>query len=687
MIQLNEALLSDLPKSLETSTLSSSSSSTTPTHANTSPQKKPIQSIPHHFDLDQNTVTPTKSNNPFTRLQNRSENESLQTPLLDNHANMGRGSGPTATTATLSSSSSSEERFVSFLFWLLGVGILLPWNAFTSAAPYFESRFCNSKSQTIRDSFEAIFGFTMTFSAVLSLMVVILYQLRNKKRQRHQESHLNENSNDKNKNYNLSDRSSGSEAETQSSKYSKLVILPLLSFILTFLFHLVCIFLSNIDPDTFFTLTILGLIVCGSAGSIVGAMFVSLASIFPTHVAMNPFFSGQALGAVLLISINFMLSVENKDVGVSDFYQEHCSQPYHDPNDNTDNSNNHSDNNDSESNNSNHAECPIYTPDMEAFFYFLLATVVLTACVMGYVLLERLPITQFYKESANYTHIHDDDMNTVIEDEENLNYPPRRQSSSPSSTTPTSSSSSTRRLSSPCVNIVFQEEMDMDDSFDYLMGSSSAQKLQQQQQQRLILSSSPPTTTSSQLSKVWKNLYIPALSIFFVMVVTLAIFPAWDAKLSSAHECSKPNRRYNDLFFPMTFVVYYVYDLIGRLVAGQINLQKYQRNNFQGFSKRLLWGSVIRMLFIPLFLLCPAKDSTTPTIFHYDMMTFFLLSKFAFTNGLIMTLCFACASEMVGPGMEEKEMSSMIMNLSMNLGLLMGSFLSFGVIWIGTGLW
>ena len=57
---------------------------------------------------------------------------------------------------------------VRVIFLLLGVGILMPWNAFVSAKPYFQSRLCSDDGQVIVD-FELWFGLIWNLSSVLSL--------------------------------------------------------------------------------------------------------------------------------------------------------------------------------------------------------------------------------------------------------------------------------------------------------------------------------------------------------------------------------------------------------------------------------------------------------------------------------------------------------------------------------------
>jgi len=539
-----------------------------------------------------------------------------------------------------------EERIVSFVFWLIGVGILLPWNAFTSAAPYFQSRLCHSSHIFIRDNFEAIFGFMMNFSAVLSLVTVILYPTNSKK----------------------------PISEKRKRNWN---ILPLFMYTITFLFATVYIFLPALSPDSFFYLTIAGLFICGASGSIAGANFVSLASVFPTHMALNPYFSGQGLGLVLLVTVNFVLTVGDNDVGVRNFYKENCYE------EDGQNSNaqgntagkgqdgNHTNTMFSEIAESDPSDkndfmdhCPEYTINMEAFFYFTLAIVVLIACVIGYILLERLAITRFYKESAKYSHLNEDTNNTADHHQDDDLF-------------------HSLHLLEMEADSVINSNRKENENLPSASKSNTFSTLQ-------IHTSNEANNevSASKLCKTWKMLSLPSLSIFVNLMVTLAIFPAWDNKLSSIHQCQDPRRIYNDLFFPFTFIVYYFFDLVGRISAGYMNFYQHEEQ-LHTQSKQLFIVSVLRCIFIPLFLFSPAHDSIIPKIafFQSDWVTLIMMALFALSNGIILTMCFSVASDIVGPSMDQKEKSSMIMNLSMNVGLLLGSFMSFVMLKIGTGVW
>ena len=59
------------------------------------------------------------------------------------------------------------------IFILLGIGNLLPWNAFITASYYFKQRFCNTM---FVDNFESYFSLGASFSQSIMLLVVVVYQ-------------------------------------------------------------------------------------------------------------------------------------------------------------------------------------------------------------------------------------------------------------------------------------------------------------------------------------------------------------------------------------------------------------------------------------------------------------------------------------------------------------------------------
>ena len=70
---------------------------------------------------------------------------------------------------------SLSDGTVRAIFLLLGCGILLPWNAFVSAKPYFASRLCGDDGTDIVN-FEQYFGLVWNTSSVMSLAIIIFGQ-------------------------------------------------------------------------------------------------------------------------------------------------------------------------------------------------------------------------------------------------------------------------------------------------------------------------------------------------------------------------------------------------------------------------------------------------------------------------------------------------------------------------------
>ena len=74
-----------------------------------------------------------------------------------------------------------SEGFIEIVFLLLGVGILLPWNAYISAKHYFVSRLCDSsttatEATTQKEDIEMWFSIMYNAACVISLAVVIIVQ-------------------------------------------------------------------------------------------------------------------------------------------------------------------------------------------------------------------------------------------------------------------------------------------------------------------------------------------------------------------------------------------------------------------------------------------------------------------------------------------------------------------------------
>jgi equilibrative nucleoside transporter 1/2/3 len=175
--------------------------------------------------------------------------------------------------------------------------------------------------------------------------------------------------------------------------------------------------------------------------------------------------------------------------------------------------------------------------------------------------------------------------------------------------------------------------------------------------------------------EVYKSIIIPALSVTATFTITIGLFPSLTVFLESTNKCKNDSRFSNDLFVPMLFLLFNLFDLVGRLTAGAFKPL---------FSANKLWiPALIRVIFFPLFLLCKISGSQLPTAFANDFFPMFIMICFAFTNGYVASLCM-----MLGPSLTTSKNAALagtIMVFSLTVGLLCGACTSFVTVIISQG--
>lgn len=174
----------------------------------------------------------------------------------------------------------------------------------------------------------------------------------------------------------------------------------------------------------------------------------------------------------------------------------------------------------------------------------------------------------------------------------------------------------------------------------------------------------------SELCQVVQLVWRPAFGIFLAFLATLGLFPAWTSQLTSIRQCRVPIRLFNDLYTPLTFVIYNVGDLTGRLLATKPVVQKRVKD-------RMISMSLLRFIFFPLFFLCVSQAHTRYEI-DSDLFSLVVQICFSISNGLVLTTCFAQAPTMLTHESMNERMSE-ILSLAVSFGLLGGSLLSFPV--------
>ena len=587
------------------------------------------------------------------------------------------------------------------VFLLLGVGVLVPWNAFISSKGYFESRLCGNVT-----GFESWFAMVYNLSSVLCLGLLITVQaVRDQLLTAAEAAETEEETHQAAER--LRDPLTAEQVPVTSSTRTTdtvdpetkahafwLVMAPLALYLTVFLFTAFLVLLPRLSVDTFETLTLVSLAVCGMCGAIASAGIVATAGLFPADLGMNPFLWGQSLGGVAVSLANFAAACLEDP---APYWQAHCSSDG-------------SGANATGFRNSSVVEVvmeeeearimldtaylqgndaqtcvPYEQVDWAVFLYFFVGSLVLACCLLGYGYVDRF---QRRRQRDEYETIGDIGVNgNTAEDQ-------------PSVTVVSYTDESPRiglelnnsnlRLDESEANDRLVEEESM------LVGVVAADITIPQD-------SEPNNDTVA----VWNHVKGPATCIFLTFFVTLSLFPGWTSALNSAHQCQSHIRLSNDLYTPFGFLLFNVGDLLGRLLSARIT-QKPIRH----LSTKLVTASILRFLFFPLLFLCVGgaregiqihSDLYVSIVvdvvpiavdvwlyllclpnspLYYSFIRYSLVIQFAFaiSNGLLVTTAFVHAPTLLPHTTHMQERSSEILTFAVAFGLLSGSLFSFPVL-------
>ncbi|KAK2497543.1 hypothetical protein MC885_007713 [Smutsia gigantea] len=165
---------------------------------------------------------------------------------------------------------------------------------------------------------------------------------------------------------------------------------------------------------------------------------------------------------------------------------------------------------------------------------------------------------------------------------------------------------------------------------------------------------------------VFQKIWLMALCLVLVFTVTLSVFPAIAAMVTSSASPGKWSQFFNPI---CCFLLFNIMDWLGRSLTSYFL--------WPDEDSRLLPLLVcLRVLFVPLFMLCHVSErSRLPTLFPQDayFITFMLL--FAVSNGYLMSLTMCLAPRQVLP--HEREVAGTLMTFFLALGLSCGAALSF----------
>lgn len=167
---------------------------------------------------------------------------------------------------------------------------------------------------------------------------------------------------------------------------------------------------------------------------------------------------------------------------------------------------------------------------------------------------------------------------------------------------------------------------------------------------------------------LFRKLFWLAATVFVCFAVTM-VFPVFTQQIMSVRRLGTAPRIFQPAsFVPLAFLFWNTGDLVGRLMTAvpQMSLTSHLRVLF------LL--SILRIVFIPLYLLCNINNSGAVV----ESDTFYLVVVqflFGVSNGFIGSSCMVGAASWVG--VEEREAAGGFMGLMLVAGLSVGSLFSF----------
>ncbi|CRK93626.1 CLUMA_CG007156, isoform A [Clunio marinus] len=172
--------------------------------------------------------------------------------------------------------------------------------------------------------------------------------------------------------------------------------------------------------------------------------------------------------------------------------------------------------------------------------------------------------------------------------------------------------------------------------------------------------------------KIYDKIWVHGFSVWLVFVTTLSVYPAITVLITSVNRGH--HHAWNDIYFlpVLNYLLFNAGDYIGRILSGWIKRPKNK-------PKLVAFLTVLRVGFVPAFLLCNiTQKHPLPVLIYSDEVFILLMTFFAISNGYIANISLIYAPTVVEE--HEKEMTSSMMAAFMGIGLTFGSAISFVLI-------
>uniref|UniRef100_UPI00358DDA06 equilibrative nucleoside transporter 1-like n=1 Tax=Myxine glutinosa TaxID=7769 RepID=UPI00358DDA06 len=161
------------------------------------------------------------------------------------------------------------------------------------------------------------------------------------------------------------------------------------------------------------------------------------------------------------------------------------------------------------------------------------------------------------------------------------------------------------------------------------------------------------------------QLWVMALSVTTVFWVTISVFLVVTGRVQTI----STNEYWVKFFSPVCcFLLFNVADFFGRSFTAFVMWPREK-------SRLLPLFVLLRIVFIPLFLLCNIQKSLLPTIFHHDAFFILFMIVFGTSNGYLASLAMAYGPRTIKG--REAETAGSIMMFFLALGLSLGACSSF----------
>jgi hypothetical protein len=530
-----------------------------------------------------------------------------------------------------------------FLIFLLVCCCAAICTAFINARPYFEARLC--KASVGFSNIEVLFSVLYNASSVVSLIALVLAQYYDSHERSGAPPLLTRRLSHPLASPVVVRRSSSRTSWPSASSLATVTVgvadgppeadhsrsmvqIPLAVYLGVFLLTTILVYRPASSALLIWHATLASLCLCGICTAVASTGILGSAALWDPAVGTGPYFVGQAAGGLIVALLNVVAAGSDNP---QEYQAQVCATGGLDP----------------AAAGTPLSSCvPYHQVSFSTGAYFLLNCLILASCIVGYAYVDQ----QRRERKGGQPHY------TAVQD-----------------------------VSSDCLPSKIE-----------VTGNETTQGVQPgdgEDMERSVAAAMPPLAMElpSTLSHeehstraVWKVVQLPALALFLTYFVTLAIFPVITSDLTSVQECRSPARLRNDMFVPLTFLVFNLGDLVGRFAVPDETMEKDRWR----LPRRLVLASLARVGFLPLFFLCYSRKSLYKNVaIPSDAFSWLVQFVFAVTNGVLTTASFSVAATLLPSDENLQQIASSILNLSLCLGLVAGGLAASPLLWLFSGHW